>query len=183
MPVYDGSLRNLINKGIPPDQALDLFRQAVDGIKAAHEKKVWHRDLKPENLLYDAEGKRLLVADFGIAHFHEEALRRMDALTPKDARVANRDYAAPEQRRKGKTVDGKADIYALGIILNELFTRDMGFGTDHIKISYVAPKYRHLDKLVRAMMHSDPDKRPGIREVRAALGHKRGPKQKARGLV
>jgi len=74
MPLYDGSLRNLVKDGIPPEQVLPLFSQILDGIEAAHLQKVVHRDIKPENILWSASANLLAIADFGIAWFQEEEL-------------------------------------------------------------------------------------------------------------
>ncbi len=71
MPMYDCTLRTLINEGIEHDRILPLFDQVLSGVEAAHLKDVFHRDLKPENILYERGSRRLVVADFGIAHFEE----------------------------------------------------------------------------------------------------------------
>jgi eukaryotic-like serine/threonine-protein kinase len=74
---------------------------------------VFHRDLKPENILYDRNADRLVVADFGIAHFEEDQL--LTAVETKDReRLANFKYAAPEQGIRGRPVDHRADIFAFG---------------------------------------------------------------------
>lgn len=77
---------------------------------------MWHRDLKPENILHDPIENRLVVSDFGIAHFTAELMHTL-VETKLAERLANFHYAAPEQRRPGGLVDHRADIYALGLIL------------------------------------------------------------------
>jgi serine/threonine protein kinase len=120
MREYSSTLREMMRAGIPRDQILSLFHQLVSALEAAHEAGVWHRDLKPENILYDAVEKQLVVADFGIAHFAEAVLHTAIQTSDGD-KLANFQYAAPEQRAF-RAVDHRADIYALGLILNEMFT-------------------------------------------------------------
>jgi serine/threonine protein kinase len=74
MPLFEGSLRNLMVQGIPTENVLPLFSQILSGVEAAHMLKVIHRDLKPENCLYNARNNMLVVADFGIAHFTADEL-------------------------------------------------------------------------------------------------------------
>ncbi len=169
MPLYSGSLRVLMEKGISTDNILPYFSQLLDGVEAAHLKKVIHRDLKPENILYDLKENRLLVADFGTAHFEEEELFTLVETAP-NTRLANFQYAAPEQRRRGLQVDHRADIYALGLMLNEMFTGDVPQGTGYRTISNVAPEYSYLDELISAMIrHSSADRPASIEEVKLQL--------------
>src|SRR5712692_7886506 len=121
MPLYKETLRDLIAAGISHKDVLTIFRQLLDGVEAAHLKKVWHRDLKPENVLYDRKENRLVIADFGIARF-EDFEHATVVETKAGTKLANLRYSAPEQRIKGATVDQRADIYALGLMLNEMFT-------------------------------------------------------------
>ncbi|MGD0283435.1 MAG: serine/threonine-protein kinase [Dissulfurispiraceae bacterium] len=169
MPVYDRSLRKLIDAGIKTDMVLPYFGQLLDGIEAAHLQKVVHRDIKPENILYDSANKRLLVCDFGIARFEEEEL--FTAVDTKDTdRLANFQYAAPEQRGRGLEVDHRADIYALGLILNEMFTGEVPYGTGYKTISSVALGCSYLDDLVSAMLRQTPSERPAsIAVIKAEL--------------
>jgi serine/threonine protein kinase len=168
MPRYQGNLRDVLKQSITPAKALAFFEQMLDGVEGAHAKGVWHRDLKPENFLCDAKRDALVVADFGIAHFHADVLRA-GVQTKKGDRLANRDYAAPEQRRKGATVDGRADIYALGLILNEMFTGELPLGTGYKRIGAVAPDYAYLDRLVGRMIQGSPAKRPTLAAIRQGL--------------
>ena len=117
MPLYSGSLRTLLEAGIAAGDVLRYFTHLIDGVECAHMKNVVHRDLKPENVLHERESDRLLLADFGIARFAEDEL--FTAVETKDNdRLANFQYAAPEQRNRGSEVDFLADIYSLGLILN-----------------------------------------------------------------
>ena len=76
MPLYSGTLRELMARDITPERILIYFGQILDGAEAAHLQGVWHRDLKPENILFSESANKLVVADFGIAHFEEEEAAR-----------------------------------------------------------------------------------------------------------
>jgi serine/threonine protein kinase len=157
MPLASSTMRSLIKAGIGLADVLPLFSQMLDGVEAAHLKGATHRDLKPENILIDKDGV-VKIADFGIAHFEEDEL-----LTPVETatheRLANWEYAAPEQRRPGQLVDHRADIYALGLMLNEMFTQKVPHGVDPTSISSVAPEYVYVDEIVNSMIQSSVERR------------------------
>jgi serine/threonine protein kinase len=159
MPLYSCTLREVMSKGIKPDAVLPIFSQILDGIEAAHVQGVWHRDLKPDNILYSAANDTLVVADFGIAHFEEEELLTAVETKPGE-RLANFLYAAPEQKIRGRNVDSRADIYALGLMLHEMFTGDVPLGTGHRKIADIANDFAFLDALIDLMLRQAPDERP-----------------------
>jgi serine/threonine protein kinase len=96
---------------IPQDKAVEIARQLCAGVAAAHERGVLHRDLKPANVMLDAEGN-VRITDFGIASAAADQPRDL-AGTPQ--------YMAPEQF-EGRTASVQSDIYALGLILFEVFT-------------------------------------------------------------
>ena len=136
---------------------------------AAHLLESVHRDLKPENILYDDQGKTLVLADFGIARFKEDALKTA-VETDAHERLANFAYAAPEQRLPGMTVDSRADIYALGLILNEMFTGQIPQGAGIRTIGAVAPEFGYLDRLVELMIQQQPENRAqSVRAVKEEL--------------
>jgi serine/threonine protein kinase len=118
MPLYASTLRAAIQSHVLPETGLRYFANMLDGVETAHLKDVWHRDLKPENILIDSARQIAVVADFGIARF-APALQETAVETQPHTRLANANYAAPEQRTGG-SVDQKADIFALGLILHEL---------------------------------------------------------------
>jgi len=167
MPLASETLRGKLKRGIPEDSRLPLFTQLLDGVEAAHLKRVFHRDLKPENLLFVSS--EIKVADFGIAHFEEDSLHTPVETLPSD-RLANFEYAAPEQRRVGSVVDARADIYSLGLILAEMFTGEVPHGIGGVKIADKSPNYAYLDELVTKMRQQEPAQRPQtIREIKAEL--------------
>lgn len=170
MRQYPTTLRKLMREGMAPSDGLFWFLQLLAGIEAAHDKAVWHRDLKPENLLCEPTTETLVVADFGIAHVAEPLLHTTIETQPQD-RMANFQYAAPEQRRSEiATVDHRADIYALGLILNELFTGEVLQGTGHKKIATASPEFGYLDALVERMVRQSPNDRPAsVAEIRQEL--------------
>jgi serine/threonine protein kinase len=159
MPYYPGTLRKLIKNGIDHSEVLPLFTKILDGVEAAHLLGVWHRDIKPENILYDVETKELVLADFGIARFSEDELLTVIETGPNE-RLANFAYAAPEQRFAGGVVDHRADIYALGLLLNEMYTGQVPQGTGIRQIRDVAPEFAYLDELVELMIRQQPEQRP-----------------------
>jgi len=169
MPLYKTSLRNLLDERTDSRRLLRLFDGVLSAMQFAHTQSVWHRDLKPENILLDADTDRLLVADFGIAHFEEELLHT--AVETRDAeRLANFQYAAPEQRKRDGVVDHRSDIYAAGLMLNELFTHTVPHGTGYRRVSDIDPSHRHVDDVVERMIRFDPDQRyASMEEVRKDL--------------
>jgi serine/threonine protein kinase len=158
MPLYDSSLRSLIKDGLKSESIIRLFTQLLNGMEAAHLQGIVHRDLKPENVLYNTSESRLALADFGIARFLEDELYTAVETKMQD-RLANFLYAAPEQRVRGKQVDKRADIYAIGLILNEMFTHEIPQGTGYKTISSISPEYAYLDDIVDKMIRQIPDDR------------------------
>ncbi|HTB21455.1 MAG TPA: serine/threonine-protein kinase [bacterium] len=169
MKKYAGTLRHLMDAGLPEDKRLSVFWKILDGLESAHLQRIYHRDLKPENILCDADGDDVAIADFGIAHFAEEHLFTSIETRP-GARLANFQYAAPEQRQRGATIDHRSDIYALGMILNELYTGTLLQGTQYKKIAEVFPEMAFLDDLVEKMVRQTPADRIGsVTEIKDAL--------------
>lgn len=168
MPRYPMTLRDLIKKGIGFDKVLSYFLQLLSGLEMAHREGIWHRDLKPENILFAQDANQMVIADFGIAHFNKENLLTTVETNP-NAKMANLQYAAPEQRKKGAKVDFRADIFSLGLILNEMFTGEVIHGTGYKKIKDVAPGHDFLDELVELMIMQSPDARPLISEINLKL--------------
>jgi serine/threonine protein kinase len=157
---YDRNLRERMAVGIKPEEVLPLFVQVLDGVEAAHMQGVVHRDLKPENILYDEASKSLAVADFGIASFTDDLL--VTLVETRDAqRLANFQYASPEQRTRGGSVGVTADIYSLGLMLNEMFTGVVPLGTEPRTIGQAAKRFEFLDAIVVQMLRQNPAERPG----------------------
>jgi predicted Ser/Thr protein kinase len=98
---------------LPSDKALEITRKLCAGLAAAHERGVIHRDLKPQNIMLNKRGE-VVIMDFGLAAV-------ADALEGPEARNGTPGYMSPKQLR-GDSVTAKSDIYALGLIIYELFT-------------------------------------------------------------
>ena len=116
MEYVDGEdLASLLRRigGLPQAKALEIARQLCAGLAAAHERNVLHRDLKPANVMVDGRG-RARIMDFGLAVVGDEGQAGAEiAGTPA--------YMAPEQFA-GKGASVRSDLYALGLVLFELFT-------------------------------------------------------------
>lgn len=169
MPRYGMTLRGLLEEGITHDRVLKLFSQILDGVEAGHFNGVIHRDLKPENVLHDPKDDRLVIADFGIAHFEEDIIATTVS-TKATTKLANLRYSAPEQRISGAKADCRTDIFSLGLILNELFTNFAPQGAGYKTIASVASQYSYLDQLVDRMIQQDPSARfSTLEEVKKEL--------------
>ena len=115
-----GSLLRRIGR-LPSDKALEIARKLCAGLAAAHEKGVLHRDLKPGNIMLDGRGQ-ILLTDFGLAGLAGE-------IEGSEVRNGTPAYMAPEQLA-GLEVTVKSDIYALGLVLYEIFTGKLPFESD-----------------------------------------------------
>jgi hypothetical protein len=119
MEYVDGEdLASLLHRigRFPEDKAIEVARQICAGLAAAHERGVLHRDLKPANIMIDGEG-HVRITDFGLAAI---------AGSVGDIRAGTPAYMAPEQLA-GRDASAKSDIYALGLVLFELFTGKRAF--------------------------------------------------------
>ena len=104
-------------------EAVSITAQVCDGLAEAHRIGIVHRDLKPQNIMIDEQGKAIIM-DFGIAHSVETS-----GATQEGMIIGTPDYMPPEQV-SGKNVDGRSDIYSLGVILFELLTGTIPFSGD-----------------------------------------------------
>ena len=148
---------------MPPDKALQIARQLCAGATAAHEKGVLHRDLKPANVMLDGNGD-VRITDFGIATLGGDADEGI-AGTPQ--------YMAPEVLA-GKPASTKSDIYALGLILFEIFTGKRAYqaktigelkqlhdtGTLTTPSSIVNDVDPAVERVILRCLEKDPEKRP-----------------------
>jgi len=123
MELIDGSsLASALRDGeVSIPRALDWSLQICDALAAAHACGIVHRDLKPDNVLIEKTG-RLVIADFGIARpIHGIAEAQGEGI------AGTLDYLAPEQLSSDAPPDARSDIYALGVLLFEIFTRELPF--------------------------------------------------------
>ncbi|HYL73788.1 MAG TPA: protein kinase [Bryobacteraceae bacterium] len=124
MEYVDGEdLHSLLRRigRLPSDKALEIARKLCAGLAAAHDKGVLHRDLKPANIMIDGRG-HVLITDFGLAGV-------MGQIEGAEARNGTPGYMAPEQL-SGREVSAQSDIYALGVVLYEMFTGKRPFNAE-----------------------------------------------------
>ncbi len=110
---------------LPPARAADIAAQVADALAAAHGRGLVHRDVKPSNVLVQLDG-RVKVTDFGIAKAADQGA---EDLTRAGNVMGTARYLAPEQL-EGHTVDERADVYSLGLVLYEMLTGNAPFGAD-----------------------------------------------------
>jgi len=117
-----GSLQDRINADGPlrPHDACRLTLSMLAGLSAAHKAGVIHRDIKPQNILLDEDGHPK-VTDFGIARIDKSTSH----MTKTGAVMGTMGFMAPEQRISARTVDGRADLYAVGTTLYAALTAQM----------------------------------------------------------
>jgi serine/threonine-protein kinase len=165
MDFYPMTLRDVINNESDPDVLLDYTRQLCDALAHVHGDGIVHRDIKPENVLVDPDARELVLADFGIAHFKESMLTKQGDL------LVNRNYLAPEQmlRNNAHGVGKPADIFALGLVITEMFTKQNPRGRRHALMRDLYPFLADLDPIVDQMLLQDEAQRLRIDNVRGLL--------------
>ncbi|HIQ90426.1 MAG TPA: serine/threonine protein kinase [Candidatus Coprosoma intestinipullorum] len=172
MPYYNKTLRTYINEEHTAQDKIQLFIRLLKGVSFFHKKEIIHRDIKPENILLSNDNFPI-ISDFGIAHFtSEEMITQIE--TKIGSKMANFQYAAPEQREKNGIITNKTDIYALGLIFNEMFTRKIPFGNSYKKVKDINKQFAFLDKIIDKMISQSPDNRQNsvddvIYEIKAEL--------------
>lgn len=121
----NGTLKERIAAGLTPEQGLVYIRQIASALGYAHAQGLVHRDVKPANILFRADGTAVL-SDFGIA----KSLDDRTQFTQAGFAVGTPSYMSPEQAR-GQEIDGRADLYALGVVLYEILVGKLPYnGTD-----------------------------------------------------
>jgi len=159
---------------LPPDKALDIARHLCAGLAAAHAKGVLHRDLKPANIMLDGRGQ-VVITDFGLAGI-------ADDIRGQEVRSGTPAYMSPEQLA-GKEVSMRSDIYALGLVLYEVFTGKRAFAEKPVGVlqgrsdrtpsrpsSVVKDLDPIVEKVILRCLETEPSGRPATAlAVAAAL--------------
>lgn len=170
-----------------------LMQQVARALASVHKQGFVHRDLKPGNVMIVADadvpgGERAKVLDFGIVKALQPS--STDAAVPVEVKtrtgllMGTPDYMAPEQWRNQKQVDGKADVYSLGIMLFQAFTGRLPFAAEELPalgmmhcfepappLSIIDPDlHPEVSALVMRMLEKDPMRRPTMAEVADGLG-------------
>jgi len=150
---------------LPNDTAIEMARKLCAGLAAAHDKGVLHRDLKPANIMIDGRGQ-VLVTDFGLAGIASQ-------IQGAEIRHGTPAYMAPEQLA-GTEVTVRSDIYALGLVLHEMFTGKRAFEANSLAemtrlrdeagplslVSLVRDLDPAVERVVRRCLDKDPQNRP-----------------------
>jgi serine/threonine protein kinase len=159
----EGDLEARIREGITPAAAISLIKTIGDCLDFVHRKGIVHRDIKPANILFCNDGTPILT-DFGIAKQLEQDTR----LTRDGAAMGSPDYLSPEQA-ECKPLDGRTDIYGLGIVFYEMLTGRKPYqGGSYIEtvmahitdpIPSLPPHLGRYQGLLERMIAKDPEER------------------------
>ncbi len=152
MELLDGkTLEHIVqDKGtLKPEDAVPIILQAAEALAAAHDKKIVHRDIKPENIMVDKRGV-VKIMDFGLAKVVQPDMKSTKVMgTPH--------YMSPEQF-EGKMVDGRTDIYSLGVTFYYVLSRARPYeGTNTVQIIYAI-----LTSDPRSLLESSPGTPPEL---------------------
>ncbi len=139
---------------IPPANAIEIIKQLVDALAYAHDRGVVHRDIKPANALLDEFGKPVLM-DFGIAR-----MAFVGQLTRTGTLMGTPHYLPPEQPL-GKPVDGRSDLYSLGIMFYEMLAGKVPFHDD----AAIALIYKHINEQPPPLKSVTPELDPQLTAI------------------
>jgi DUF4097 and DUF4098 domain-containing protein YvlB len=162
MEFVDGlTLRQLLQaRKLSPEESLAIVPKICEALQYAHQQGIIHRDIKPENILLDKQGQ-VKIADFGIAKIVGQPA--LSALTGEQQIIGTPHYMAPEQVERPQTVDHRADIYSLGVVLYEMLTGELPLG------KFAPPSQKvHVDvRLDEVVLHA-LEKEPELRYQQAS---------------
>lgn len=108
---------------LPPEKVLKMIADSADALAYAHDNNVVHRDIKPGNIMFDAETDKLKITDFGIARITDSSKTKTGMV------LGTPSYMSPEQLA-GKKVDGRSDLFSLGVMLYQMVTGKLPFTAD-----------------------------------------------------
>jgi serine/threonine protein kinase len=160
---------------LPVSERLELFGQVCDAVQHAHQKGIIHRDLKPSNVLVAVQDDRPIpkIIDFGVAKATAHTLIDVPLHTELGEIIGTPEYMSPEQAEvTGLDVDTRTDVYALGVILDELLTGTLPFEPK-------ALREKGIDDIRRTIREMDPP-RPSTRVLGLAITESRQRSEAAR---
>ncbi len=143
---------------MPVDTALDIFRQVLAGVEAAHQEGVIHRDLKPANIMLRRKDGVVKVTDFGIAKPEEQA--RAGEGNTKGV-IGSVNYMSPEQIQGQRDLDRRVDIYSLGLVLYEILASEVPFDGDTV----FATQRLHIEEPFPSLSVRRPDVPPVLDSI------------------
>ena len=159
----NGTLSERIAAGLSPEQGLQYIRQIASALGYAHSQGLIHRDVKPANILFRADGTAVL-SDFGIAKSLDDSTQ----FTQVGFAVGTPNYMSPEQAR-GLDIDGRADLYALGVVLYEILVGELPYmGTDALSTALahltqplpeLPLQHSRYQTLLQRLLAKNPDER------------------------
>jgi serine/threonine-protein kinase len=157
--VSGGSLATLIEREPkqPVGEVRRLLCEVADALAYAHLRGVIHRDVKPDNILLDGDNGRVLVTDFGIARAVEAGTR----LTVTGMAIGTPTYMSPEQAMGEREIDGRSDIYSLGVVGYQLLTGRVPF----IAGNSMALLLKHVSERPQPIAELRNDVPAGVREA------------------
>ncbi len=182
--ISGGTLREVMERegAMSLLKVVSYLEQLAAALDFAHENGVIHRDIKPANILLTPQG-RLLLTDFGLVKVSIEGQEILRRLTGAGAPVGTPDYMSPEQVL-GEPVDGRADLYSLGVILYQMVTGTMPFqgetpmqiAAQHLQVAPNSPRLLRPDLpvlaeqvILRAMAKRPADRYPKGKDLTAAF--------------
>lgn len=158
-----GSISDKLRNGISGQETLRIIKQVANALDHAHSKGYIHRDIKPENILFRDDDSPI-VTDFGVA----KMVKAGSGMTHAGTVVGTPHYMSPEQAR-GKPIDGRSDIYSLGIVFYEMLTGTVPFKAEEavaIAIKHLTapipklpPHYAIYQSFLDKLLAKDPDQR------------------------
>ena len=172
--VTGADLRDLMRYPLPPAQVINLSRQILHGLSALHDRKIIHRDLKAENVMLtrDADGnEKAILVDFGAALPIGGDYRGPKVKQTAAGFILGTPTGISPEQLDGAPANERTDLYALGVLMFEMLTRELPFTGDPTeilrqKISGPDPRLpdsvpRTLAMAVHSLMHRDPLMRLG----------------------
>jgi serine/threonine-protein kinase len=157
--VTGGSLAEILTRTPrqPIDEVRRLLSEIADALAYAHLRGVIHRDIKPDNILLDAHSGRSMVTDFGIAR----AMEANSRLTATGIAVGTPTYMSPEQAVGEREIDGRSDIYSVGVLGYQMLTGRVPFSAGNS----MALLLKHVSERPRPIAELRPDAPRALREA------------------